>query len=186
MAAAHAARGAWGLVHRRPSIACATRSWQVTMPETSQIGREIGAAPLDHRPPAPFARDALPSGCAGGSRHKPALNVSAPADIQGGDAVADERPSGVSDALSVRTEGTRIGSRVWAMTRQGSSRSSNVAPMQYRRIGPTRWVIRSQPSSVLSGEPQFPICAAFDGERHGFPRCLGRYNESVLTLRQQR
>src|SRR5262249_58508793 len=48
-------------------------------------------------------------GCAGGSRHKPALNVSAPADIQGGDAVADERPSGVSDALSVRTY-VRLGS----------------------------------------------------------------------------
>jgi len=29
--------------------------------------------------------------------------VSAPADIQGGDAVAEERPSGVSDALSVRS-----------------------------------------------------------------------------------
>src|SRR5262249_61986170 len=69
----------------------------------SQTGRESGAAPRDRRAPAPFARDALPSGCAGGSRHKPALNVSAPADIQGGDAVADERPSGVSDALSVRS-----------------------------------------------------------------------------------
>src|SRR5512135_562622 len=46
----------------------------------------------------------LPSGSVGGNRHEPALNVSAPADIQGGDAVADERPSGVSDALSVRSK----------------------------------------------------------------------------------
>ena len=46
----------------------------------------------------------LPSGSAGWNRHKSASKVSAPADIQGGDVVADERPSGLSDALSVRTE----------------------------------------------------------------------------------
>src|SRR5208337_872979 len=75
------------------------------MPETSQIGRKTSATLLDHRPPAPFARTApLPTGSVGGNRHEPALNVSAPADIQGGDAVAEERPSGVSDALSVRRE----------------------------------------------------------------------------------
>ena len=45
----------------------------------------------------------LPSGSAGRNCHGLALKVSAPADIQGGDAVADERPSGVSDALSVRS-----------------------------------------------------------------------------------
>src|SRR5512142_1795377 len=44
----------------------------------------------------------LPSGSEGGNRHELAMNVSALADIQGGDAVAAERPSGVSDALSVR------------------------------------------------------------------------------------
>ena len=30
--------------------------------------------------------------------------------------------------------------------------------MQYCRIGPTPWVIRSQPASVSIGEPQLPIC----------------------------
>src|SRR6516164_4731199 len=44
----------------------------------------------------------LPSGCAAGDRHEPTSDVSAPADIQGGDAVADERLSGVSDALADR------------------------------------------------------------------------------------
>jgi hypothetical protein len=47
----------------------------------------------------------LPSGSGGGNRHEPALNVSAPADIQGGDAVAGERPFGLSDALADRTYG---------------------------------------------------------------------------------
>jgi hypothetical protein len=47
----------------------------------------------------------LPSGSEGGNRQEPAMNVSALADIQGGDAVAAERPSGVSDALSVRSYG---------------------------------------------------------------------------------
>src|SRR6516165_9449504 len=70
-------------------------SRSVTLPETSQISREIGAAPLDHRPLAPSARDALPPACAGGSRHEPASNVSVPADIQGGDAVSEETPSGL-------------------------------------------------------------------------------------------
>ena len=39
---------------------------------------------------------------AGWNRPKSALEVSVPADIRGGDAVADETPSRVSDALSVR------------------------------------------------------------------------------------
>jgi site-specific DNA-methyltransferase (adenine-specific) len=78
-------------------------SRSVTLPETSQISREIGAAPLDHRPLAPSARHALPPACAGGSRHEPASNVSVPADIQGGDAVSEETPSGLNDALSART-----------------------------------------------------------------------------------
>jgi hypothetical protein len=45
----------------------------------------------------------LLSGRGAGDRHEPALGLSDPADIQGGDAVANERPSRVSDTLSVRT-----------------------------------------------------------------------------------
>ena len=44
----------------------------------------------------------LPTGNAGRNRHEPASKVSAPADIQGGDAVSDGKPFGRSDALSVR------------------------------------------------------------------------------------
>src|SRR5512135_2554870 len=51
----------------------------------------------------------LPTGNAGRNRHESASKVSAPAAIQGGDAVADERPSGLSDALSVRTMGNISG-----------------------------------------------------------------------------
>ncbi len=36
------------------------------------------------------------------NRHESASKVAAPADIQGGDAVADEEPPGLSDALAVR------------------------------------------------------------------------------------
>ena len=46
----------------------------------------------------------LPTGNAGRNRHESASKVSAPADIQVGDAVADERPSELSDALSVRNK----------------------------------------------------------------------------------
>ena len=45
----------------------------------------------------------LPTGNAGRNRHEPASKVSAPADIQGGDAVSDGKPFGRSDALSVRS-----------------------------------------------------------------------------------
>ncbi len=44
------------------------------------------------------------------------------------------------------------------MTREGSSRSSRKAPMEYLRIGPTPWLSTSQPASVSIGEPQLPIC----------------------------
>src|SRR4051794_8523824 len=45
----------------------------------------------------------LATGSAVSDRHQPAPQVSARADIQRGNAVAAERRSGVSDALSVRT-----------------------------------------------------------------------------------
>src|SRR5512135_2159406 len=46
----------------------------------------------------------LPTGRAGWNRHQPASQVSVPAAIRGGDAVAEEGPSGVSDALSARSK----------------------------------------------------------------------------------
>src|SRR5262245_52753699 len=49
-----------------------------------------------------YSPGAIPPGCAGMNRHEPALDVSAPTDIQGGDEVADQRPTRVSDVLSVR------------------------------------------------------------------------------------
>ena len=51
----------------------------------------------------------LPTGNAGRNRHEPASKVSAPADIQGGDAVSDGKPFGRSDAVSVRTMPWRLG-----------------------------------------------------------------------------
>ena len=45
----------------------------------------------------------LPKGCAGWNCHQLAPRVSDPADIHGGNAVADGRHSEVHDELSVRT-----------------------------------------------------------------------------------
>ena len=47
----------------------------------------------------------LPKGCAGWNCHQLAPRVSDPADIHGGNAVAEGRHSEVHDALSVRTYG---------------------------------------------------------------------------------
>src|SRR5512135_2010438 len=44
----------------------------------------------------------LPTASAGWDRHQLAANVSVPADIRGGDEVAEETPSVLSDQLSVR------------------------------------------------------------------------------------
>jgi len=44
-----------------------------------------------------------PAGCGGQNRHQSAQKVAVPADIPGGDAVADKIPSGLNDALSVGT-----------------------------------------------------------------------------------
>jgi hypothetical protein len=40
----------------------------------------------------------------------------------------------------------------------GSSSCNKLAPRQYRRIGPTAWVMINQPSAVSIGDPQLPIC----------------------------
>jgi hypothetical protein len=45
----------------------------------------------------------LPTASAGWNRHQLAANVSVPAAIRGGDQVAEETPSELSDQLSVRT-----------------------------------------------------------------------------------
>jgi hypothetical protein len=45
----------------------------------------------------------LQTGKAGWSRHQLALKAVVPGDIHGGDAVAENYPSELSDALSVRT-----------------------------------------------------------------------------------
>jgi len=45
----------------------------------------------------------LPTGDTGWNRHESASKLSALTAIHGGDAVADERPSGLSDALADRT-----------------------------------------------------------------------------------
>ncbi|MGE5754996.1 MAG: hypothetical protein ACM35G_04660 [Planctomycetaceae bacterium] len=52
---------------------------------------------LGHHPLA-----TLQTGKAGWSRHQPASKVAVPADIHGGDAVAENYPSELSDALAVR------------------------------------------------------------------------------------
>jgi hypothetical protein len=54
---------------------------------------------LDHHSPA-----TLQTGKAGWSRHQPASKVAVPADIHGGDAVAENYPSELIDALSVRIQ----------------------------------------------------------------------------------
>ena len=53
---------------------------------------------IGHHSPA-----TLQMGKAGWSRHQAASSVAVPADIHGGDAVAENHPSELSDALSVRT-----------------------------------------------------------------------------------
>ena len=55
------------------------------------------AACLGHHSPA-----TLQMGKAGWSRHQPASKVAVPADNHGGDAAAENYPSELSDALSVR------------------------------------------------------------------------------------
>ena len=92
----------FGAVCSRSSAACIRASVLVTRWETSQIAREnsrlaarspaSGLTRFRRSQPAMQARN----------RHESASKVSAPADIQVGDGVAEHYPSRLSDALSVR------------------------------------------------------------------------------------
>ena len=53
--------------------------------------------------PVGSALASLPTGLAGRNRPLPVSEVSAPADIRGGDVVAEERTFGLNDVLSART-----------------------------------------------------------------------------------
>ena len=107
--------------HRIASIGgrgnCCSRHWApfapvpplpasvpVTTRETSQIGGENTRLRCPTTGLRCYSPATLPTGNAGRNRHEPASKVSAPADIQGGDAVSDGKPFGRSDALSVRTK----------------------------------------------------------------------------------
>src|SRR5262245_29499177 len=73
------------------------QGWQKPreLPEKPGRGRQATG-------PVKSVPGALPAGPVGRNRHQPLSKVSAPADIQGGDEVAEERPSGLNDVLSVR------------------------------------------------------------------------------------
>src|SRR5512135_772162 len=83
-----------------PRTASASRCrWLCGQPrklQGKQAWRSLTAC-LGHHPPA-----TLQTGKAGWSRHQPASKVAVPADIHGGDAVAENYPSELSDALAVR------------------------------------------------------------------------------------
>jgi len=68
---------------------------------------------LDHHSPA-----TLQMGKAGWSRHQPASKVAVPADIHGGNAVVENYPSELSDALSVR-------SLTWTTDRKTTATAAN-------------------------------------------------------------
>src|SRR5512135_3146922 len=53
----------------------------------------------------------LPTGDGAWNRHQPAPKVAVPADIHGGNAVAENYPSGLSDELAVRTYRCECGRR---------------------------------------------------------------------------
>src|SRR5208337_1345421 len=80
---------------------------------------------LDHHSPAK-----LQMGKAGWSRHQPASKVAVPADIHGGNAVAENYPSELSDALSVRT--LRLVRLVW--NRPKRSTTVKKSPLTIRWI----------------------------------------------------
>jgi hypothetical protein len=65
------------------------------LPEKNAMRYPIGG--LDCQAPAMLLK-----ACAGWNLHQSAPKVPVPADIQGGDVVAEGRPSEVHDALSVR------------------------------------------------------------------------------------
>src|SRR5688572_7183221 len=63
------------------------------------------------------------------------------------------------------SRGESRGSSSLPISFAGSSRSNNIAPRQYRLMGPTPCVITSQPSLVHKGEPQFPTWTNSQGNR---------------------
>ena len=92
---ANAVRDTWALVCARSSAAYFRTSGPMTTWETSQRCPIIGLRCHSLATPS--------TGNAGRNRHESASIVSAPADIQGGDEVTVETPSGLNDELSVRT-----------------------------------------------------------------------------------
>jgi hypothetical protein len=66
---------------------------------------EKDAAALPYRRGRLDSSEMLPGRGAGEKLRRSAAQVSVPADIRGGNAVAEERPSGLHDALSVRKKG---------------------------------------------------------------------------------
>ena len=120
----------------------------------------------------------LPSGSVNGNRHEPELDVSAPADIQGGDAVADERPSGVSDALSVRTYPAGSVGAAMNLSQPGLRipRASSLKPVEDRAgpgsagapRGPLHLGAPRKPEPPAGGWPRAE--ARGPGDLVGFPR----------------
>ena len=99
----------------------------VAMRETSQMQgkqalRSLTAC-LDHHSPA-----TLQMGKAGWSRHQPASKVAVPADIHGGNAVAENYPSELSDALSVRNQ-ERRDCAVMTANRSFQFRQASLVPL---------------------------------------------------------
>ena len=79
----------------------ASRCWRLRGKPGKLVGKHALRCPM-----AGLGRNSpalLPTGSASWDRHQSASKVSVPADIQGGDEVADETPSGLNDVLSVRT-----------------------------------------------------------------------------------
>jgi hypothetical protein len=102
VAVAHAVRDTWALARSGSSAVHVREPTPATLwaTPTNCRGNIPSGCPITGlRRPPPETRS---SDGVGRNRHESASKVSAPTDIQGGDAVADERPSGVSDALSVR------------------------------------------------------------------------------------
>src|SRR5262249_27460089 len=86
----------------RHLLVCVMVDFPVVMLKTLNYGENTCCGP-----PASGLRRHTPAKLAtsrsGLNRHDAVPKVSVPSAIQGGDAVADETPSGVSDALSVRS-----------------------------------------------------------------------------------
>ncbi len=102
MTEAIAVPDAQALVRYRSFAGCIRESVSVATQEVSTIGRETHAV-LPNHPPRSLLPGVLPTASARWNRHQLAADVSVPADFRGGDEVAEETPSDLSDQLSVRT-----------------------------------------------------------------------------------